>query len=320
MTPPRPAFVWSPAYQVDIGRHVFPTEKFHLLKELLVALKVISPEEVETPPKATDEELLTVLTPEYLAALRAYIHSAATIRSELPITRSIIEGMTVSAGGSILCARRALERGLACHLGGGFHHGYPDHAEGFCYINDVAIAAAVVLGEGLARRVAVVDTDVHQGNGTAAAFRGRDDVFTFSIHEEDLYPRPKERSSLDIGLPSFPGRETYLRELDRGLQAAIGGFRPDLVIHAAGVDPFEEDQLGSLGLDRATMSDRDRAVARACFERAIPLMTVVAGGYARRVEDTVLLHARTVEVSVEEWERAGMMTDAQSAAGGGERA
>lgn len=304
MEPIRPAFIWSPDYEVDIGRHVLPTQKFRLLKEALVERGTITEEEVEHPQGATDEELLAVLTQEYLAALRTHTHCDATRRSELPITRAIIETMVTNAGGTILCARRALERGLACHLGGGFHHGYPDHAEGFCYINDVAIAAAVILREGLARRVAIVDTDVHQGNGTARALAGRDDVFTFSIHEDDLYPRLKERSTLDIALPDHPGGEVYLAALARGLDAAIGGFGPDLVIHAAGVDPFEEDQLGNLALDRETMARRDRAVARACFERGIPLATIVAGGYARRVEDTVSLHVQTVEASIEEWSAA----------------
>ncbi len=297
--PERPAFVWSPHYEMDIGRHVFPTAKFRLVKERLVATGLVSEEEVLHAPKATDEELLAVLEPEYLRDLRGYRHTERTRRAELPITAEIVEAMCHTAGGTLLCAREALRRGLACHLGGGYHHAYPDHAEGFCYINDIAIAVAVLLREGLVGRIAIVDTDVHQGNGTAFTFRDDPRVYTFSLHEEDLYPKEKERGDLDIGLPREPGAAVYLRELDRGLDAAIGAFRPDLVVHAAGVDCFEDDQLGHLGLSRTDLRERDRRVALRCLSGGIPLVTVVSGGYARRLDDTVSLHAQTIEVALE---------------------
>lgn len=300
---PRPIFVWNPDYEIPIGRHVFPSVKFRLLKEALVERGIVREGEVEISEPATDDQLETVLDSRYLKALRTYEHSEATIRSELPISRPIIEGVVATAGGSIRCAVRALKHGAACHLGGGFHHGYGDHAEGFCYINDVAVAAGVVFREGRAKRITIVDTDVHQGNGTANIFFSIPEIFTFSIHQEDLYPRPKEAGDLDIGLPQDPGADVYLDELQRGLGISIDGHRPDLVIHVAGVDPFEEDQLGRLNLDRVTMARRDELVANHCARLGIPLMTVVAGGYARRLEDIIDLHVQTVEAVIDAYDR-----------------
>jgi len=290
-----PAFVWSPAYEIDIGRHVFPTNKFRLFKEGLVARGRLSDDQVIPSPRATDEELLTALRPEYLRDLTAAVRVPSVGRSELPINRTIIESMRITAGGTLLAAREALRRGAAFHLGGGYHHAYHDHAEGFCYINDIAVAAAVLVREAAVQRVAVIDTDVHQGNGTAAIFRNRPEVFTFSIHQEDLYPRVKEQSDLDIGLEDRPGEARYLSELERGVRTALDWHRPDLVIYAAGVDCFEDDQLGGMGLSFAAMAARDRLVLDACVARRIPFVTVTAGGYARRLQDTVDLHVQTVE-------------------------
>lgn len=295
----RPAFVWHPSYEVDIGRHVFPTQKFRMMKELLVSRGAVREDEVLASPPATDEELLRVLTPHYLEDMRTYRHTRRTLRSELPITRDIIESMVRTAGGTILCARKALEVGAACHFGGGFHHGFADRAEGFCYINDVAIAARAMQAERGIRRVAIVDTDVHQGNGTASIFAGDNDVFTLSIHEERLYPWPKvDHSDLDMNLPAMCGQSFYLDELARGLDQAIDGFRPELLIFVTGADPFENDQLGNLGLTWETMRRRDQLVIEACTSRSIPFATVVAGGYSRDVNDTVGIHAQTVEVAI----------------------
>ena len=296
----RPTFVWHPDYEMDIGRHVFPTSKFRLVKEALVALGLIEEKEVVIPRPAPRDELLAALDPDYLAALEAGIHSMATVRSELPLTPAIARGSFTTAGGTIHCVREALRTGLACHLGGGFHHGFADHAEGFCYVNDIAVAVAVARREGWVDRVAVVDTDVHQGNGTAAIFSRNPSVYTFSIHQEALYPYNKERSTLDIGLPADPGQDVYLEQLTRGLELAIGQHKPQLVIHAAGVDPYEGDQLGDLKLTARTLRERDRMVARACFDRNIPLVTVTAGGYARNLQDTVGLHVQTIDVTMKE--------------------
>lgn len=294
----RPAFIWSPTYEMSIGRHVFPTQKFRLVRELLVAQGLVREDEVELAPKASDAELLAVLTPEYLADLRGYRHTDRTRRSELPITREIVDAMAHTAGGTLLCVRRALERGAACHFGGGYHHGFADHAEGFCYINDVAVAVAVARREGLVQRVAIIDVDTHQGNGTATIFADEPDVYTVSLHDDSIYPRQKARSDYDVGFPPAPGAEAYLEELDRALHAALA-HRPELLVYVAGVDPFEDDQLGRLRLSREALGARDRLVIGAAAARRIPFVTVVAGGYARRLEDTVDLHAQTVAVAIE---------------------
>ncbi|CAN5216451.1 histone deacetylase [soil metagenome] len=294
----RPAFIWHPDYEANIGRHVFPTQKFRLMREMLLEKGLVIDVEIEQPQPATDDELLAVLTPEYLVDMRGGVHTERTLRSELPLTADIIRGMILTAGGTILCARRALERGGACHLGGGYHHAYADHAEGFCYINDVAIAARVLLREGLVKRVAVIDTDVHQGNGTAHIFHDDDNVYTFSIHEENNYPRPKEKGSLDMGLDQDPGQEEYLSALHLGVRTAVDEFKPDLVFNVAGVDPYKEDQLGRLGLTWETMRRRDEMVLSASAAKSIPFVTVVAGGYARNVQDTVGLHVQTIEVAI----------------------
>lgn len=296
----RPAFVWSPHYEMDIGRHVFPTEKFRLTMERLVAEGRMERAEVLDAPMPSDEELLAVLEPEYLRDLRSARHTHRTYGAELPISEEIVRGVSYTAGGTILCMRRALECGAACHLGGGFHHGFADHGEGFCYVNDVAIAAEAARREGLARRIAIVDTDVHQGNGTARIFGATPEVFTFSIHQELLYPFPKvDRSDLDIGLPATPGERTYLGALERGLRTAVDEFRPDLLLYVAGVDPYEGDQLGDLGLTMETMKERDRMVLARVRQAGIPFVTVTAGGYARELSDTVALHAQTVAVALE---------------------
>lgn len=288
---PRPAFVWSPLYEMNIGKHVFPTVKFRLYKEALEAAGVLSNGDVELAPEPTDAQLLAALTPQYLEDLRAYRHSPRTIRSELPISREIVEGCARTAGGTIRCVEAAMQCGGAVHLGGGFHHGFADHGEGFCYINDVAIAAAWAVEQGWVERVAVIDTDVHQGNGTAHIFEFEPRVFTFSIHQERLYPK-KERSDLDIGLAEEIGDDGYLAELDRGVMAALD-FNPQLAIVVAGVDPYMGDQLGRLGLTMEGMKRREEHTLEPLVRAGVPFVTVTGGGYARKLEDTIALHAQT---------------------------
>lgn len=294
----RPAFVYHPGYEIDIGKHVFPTQKFRLLKDRLVAEGLIAEEEIEYPEKASVDDLLLVLEPEYIKDLRGSSHTDRTFRSELPLTPGIVEGCIRTAGGTILAARRALEKGAACHLGGGFHHGFAGHAEGFCYINDVAIAAAWVRAQGLCGRVAVIDIDVHQGNGTALIFRDEPSVFTFSIHQEHLYPI-KETSDLDIGLDILAGDDTYCDALMEAMARILRNFQPELAIVVAGVDPFAEDRLGSLGLSWRGMERRDRIVIESLARARVPFVTVTGGGYALDVADTVALHALTVRITLD---------------------
>jgi acetoin utilization deacetylase AcuC-like enzyme len=282
---------------MNIGKHVFPTAKFRLYKEALEARGLLSPADVEHAPAPSDEQVLSALHPEYLADLRSGRHSARTVRSELPISREIVEGCIRTSGGTIRCVELALDSGAAVHLGGGFHHGFSGHGEGFCYVNDVAIAAAWALRAGWVSRVAVVDTDVHQGNGTAAILEHEPRAFTFSIHQENLYPK-KERSDLDIGLDEMIGDEGYLLELRRGMDAVLA-FKPELAIVVAGVDPYEGDQLGRLGITMQGMRRREEETLGPLARAGIPFVTVTGGGYARRLDDTVALHAQTATVAIE---------------------
>lgn len=298
----RPAFVHDPGYEINIGNHVFITSKFRRYAAAAVAEGLLSVSDIQSPAPATDAELLSVLGAEYLRDLRSYRHTERTRRSELPISREIVEGCVLNCGGSILSARLALEHGACVHFGGGFHHGFAGHGEGFCYINDAAIAARVAVDREWARRVAVVDTDVHQGNGTARIFQGEDRVFTFSIHQEHNYP-VKEKSDLDIGLADGCGDREYLRELERGLRVAVEQFHPELVIMVAGVDPYAEDRLGGLALTMEGMLERERMTIAFCAERGIPFVTLTGGGYARDPDDTVRLHLQTARVAVESFAR-----------------
>ena len=294
--------VTSPAYETDIGPHVFPTEKYRGIRERLEADGLTGIVEPEPPPR---EDLLRVHTPAYLDDLSALAWTPRTYRSELPISEEIVRWFELSCGGTVAAARLALASGWAAHLGGGFHHAFADHAEGFCYLNDLAVAARVLQAREEVERVAVIDVDVHQGNGTAAIFADDPSVFTFSIHQEDNYP-VKERSDLDLGLLSFdssrPGSpyvtdEVYLDLLEPALPGILDGFRPGLVLYQAGADPYERDRLGGFRLTRAGLARRDAIVIEACRSRGIPIAVTLGGGYAEDVADTVAIHAETVRAA-----------------------
>jgi acetoin utilization deacetylase AcuC-like enzyme len=216
----------------------------------------------------------------------------------------VADAMALACGGTLLAGRLALEHGSAGHLGGGFHHAFADHGEGFCLLNDVAVAARVLLGEGRVGRVAIVDLDVHHGNGTASIFAGDPDVFTFSMHQERNYPADKPPSDLDVGLDDRTGDGAYLDALARHLPEALDGS-PDLVFYLAGADPYRDDQLGGLALTIEGLRRRDRMVLEAVQERGIPVAVVLAGGYAYRLEDTVRIHAATIEELVHASRSAG---------------
>ncbi|OGD16329.1 MAG: hypothetical protein A2V76_09610 [Candidatus Aminicenantes bacterium RBG_16_63_14] len=203
----------------------------------------------------------------------------------------------MSVGGTVLAARKALECGLAVHIGGGFHHAFPDHGEGFCLLNDVAVAARKMIGEKLAERVMVVDCDLHQGNGTAAALAGREDIFTLSIHQMDIYPMEKALSTVDIGLWAGDGDAKYLAELRAHIPKIYKEFRPNLVLYLAGADPYEKDQLGGLSLTRTGLKERDKVVIENARRLGIPVAVVLAGGYALEIKDTVDIHLNTVRIA-----------------------
>ena len=295
--------VYSPAYEADIGPHVFPTEKFRRVYQRLTAEDGL--EDALEPGEPAREVLLRVHTPEYLDDFDHCRWTERTSMSELPISPEIVRWFKLSCGGTILAARAALEQGWGAHLGGGFHHAFADKAEGFCYLNDLAVAARAVQAEERVRRVAVIDVDVHQGNGTAAIFRDDPTVFTFSIHQEDNYPI-KERSDRDIGLVSWDARrpgsswvtdELYLSLLAPAVDEILDEFRPDLVLYQGGADPYEEDQLGGLRLTREGLRRRDETVFDACIRRGIPYAITFGGGYARDVADTIAIHTETVRTA-----------------------
>jgi acetoin utilization deacetylase AcuC-like enzyme len=237
---------------------------------------------------------------EYLDDLKNVRWTWRTERSEMPLTREIVEGFRLMAGGTFLATRLAIESGgIGFHIGGGFHHAYPEHAEGFCYINDLAFAVRKGQSMGLFKRALIVDCDLHQGNGTAYIFRNDPEVFTFSIHQENLYPYPKEKSDWDIGLYSFTEDGVYLKELESALQEIYRMFEPEIVLYQAGADPYKEDQLGDLKISMEGLKKRDELVIKMARKKKLPVVITLGGGYAKNFEDTVKIHINTAIVARE---------------------
>ena len=290
--------IYSDGYDLNLGDHVFPSAKYRLLKEQLLQEKVTSPDDLLAPEPASDEDVALVHHREYIRKLKQGKLSWVDImRLEIPFSPQLVRAVWLSAGGSILAGRRALEDRLAANLGGGFHHAYPDHGEGFCVLHDVAIAIRRLQKDGAIERAMVVDCDVHQGNGTAAIFAGDPAVFTFSIHQENNYPYPKPPSTLDVNLPDGTGDEGYLEQLENGLREAFERFAPQLLFYVAGADPYREDRLGGLALSLEGLQARDQLVLTSARKRNVPVAITLAGGYARSVEDTVRIHANTIRTA-----------------------
>ena len=294
---PRPV-VHSPAYGCDIGLHVFPTAKYQGVLDALLAQGAVAEADVHTPPRGTRALLECVHTREYLDDLEACRLTERTAYAEMRLTTEVLEGFALQASGTWLAARLALEVGVCAHLGGGLHHAHAGHAEGFCFYNDLAVAARMALAEGLVERVAVIDLDVHQGNGTAAIFADEPAVFTLSVHQERNYPAVKPPSTLDLGLDDGTGDDVYQAALAPALER-VWAFQPQLVLYQAGADPFHDDQLGGLALSFEGLEARDRAVVDGCVSRGIALATTLGGGYARRLEDTVRIHASTSRLALQ---------------------
>jgi acetoin utilization deacetylase AcuC-like enzyme len=287
-------FVYSPKYKADIGMHVFPTEKYELIHRTLQVEGLIKDDSVLTPARPGNEQLLKIITQEYLDDLLNLRSTARTFPSEMPVNKDIIDAQILCCGGSYLAAQRALESGACYHIGGGFHHAFPTHAEGFCYLNDVVFGAVMMLEQGV-RKVTVIDCDLHQGNGTAKFFENEERVFTFSMHQEHLYPM-KQKSDLDIGLDNGVGDEEYLEKLTAALKVIYGEFKPDFVIYLAGADPYVFDQLGSLKLTIEGLRKRDELVIHGAQQEKTPVAVVLGGGYAEDVNDTVEIHCNTARV------------------------
>jgi acetoin utilization deacetylase AcuC-like enzyme len=278
--------------------HHFPMEKYRLLRDRLIAERIAPLDNFVIPHAATDEEITRAHAPEYLRKIVSGDLTPQELRRlSLPWSQQLVERARRSSGATIDACRAALADGIAVNLAGGTHHAFHDRAEGYCVFNDAAIAARAMLAEGRVRRVAVIDCDVHQGNGTAAMLAGDPELFTFSMHGLKNFPHDKEASRLDIALDDGTEDADYLLALNRGLDEAVGGFRPELAIYLAGADPFLDDRFGRLKLTMQGLYERDRMVFMYCCERRIPVAVTMAGGYARSIEDTVAIHFRTVQTA-----------------------
>jgi acetoin utilization deacetylase AcuC-like enzyme len=314
--------VYSDDYYLPIGSHVFPAEKYQRIHQHLLETGVAEPADFIEPQPASDQDILLVHTPQYVNKLRTGTLSAREeLEMEIPYSPELVRAFWLAAGGSILAADFALTQRVAINVGGGFHHAFPDHGEGFCMIHDVAVAIRRMQRDDKIRTAMTVDCDVHQGNGTAAIFAGvriptdplpsvagpshsarparlrsahAGDVFTISLHQENNYPAWKPPSSIDVDLPDETGDDDYLAWLDNALSSAFRQFEPELICYVAGADPYREDQLGGLSLSIEGLKRRDELVFRVAYARDIPVMVTYAGGYARRLEDTITIHCNTV--------------------------
>jgi acetoin utilization deacetylase AcuC-like enzyme len=313
--------VYSDDYFLPIGAHVFPAEKYKLVHDRLLDKKIADPADFVAPRSATDQDVLLVHTPQYVEKLKTGTLSALEeLQLEVPYSPELVRAFWLAAGGSMLAADYALNDGVAVSIGGGFHHAFPDHGEGFCVIHDVAIAIRRMQRDDKIRTAMTLDCDVHHGNGTAAIFAGvripsgptsaapvmshtrgakmrsahAGDVFTISLHQENNYPAWKPPSSIDVDLPDDLGDEGYLSWLDEALSSGLRQFTPDLLCYVAGADPYREDQLGGLALTIEGLKKRDDLVFRTAKAREIPVMVTFAGGYAQNLEDTITIHSNTV--------------------------
>jgi acetoin utilization deacetylase AcuC-like enzyme len=287
--------VFHERYDLNLGPHVFPSQKFRLIAEMLRHEGIAMEKDFLRPPPATDEDILRVHTADWVRKLKTGTLTASEqMRLEVPYSAEFVEAVWLAAGGTILAAQSALRDGFGCNLGGGFHHAYPGHGEGFCAIHDVAVAIRHLQSDGSIRKALVVDTDVHHGNGTAAIFRDDHGVFTLSIHQESNYPAHKPSSTVDLHMWDRADDDEYLGALIPAVQSALNEFRPDMVFYVGGADPYCEDQLGGLSLTKQGLMLRDRKVFEESRTRGIPVATTLAGGYARRVEDTVRIHVNTI--------------------------
>jgi acetoin utilization deacetylase AcuC-like enzyme len=291
-------FVYSEAYwMVELGNHVFPAEKYRLIFENIVQ-KGAKKENFLSPEPALDEDLLLVHSAKYLKKLKTgRLSSAEVMTMELPYSAELLDFSQLMVGGTILATQSALENGLAVHIGGGFHHAFHDHGEGFCILNDVAVALRKLQKNGSIEKAMIVDCDVHQGNGTAEIFAEKKKVFTYSMHQMDIYPARKEKSTLDVGLWSDDTDDKYLESLRAHFPRLYDTFEPELVFYLAGADPYEKDQLGGLKISMDGLRERDRIVIEEALRLKIPVVVLFAGGYAYDVKDTVQVHLNTIKMA-----------------------
>jgi acetoin utilization deacetylase AcuC-like enzyme len=289
--------LFHPGFTLDLGAHVFPTQKYRLVRERLLEDGVAEESDFVAAESATDEDVLRVHTEEYVQKIQTGALSLKEVRLlEIPWSKALVEATWRAAGAAIEAGRLAKADGCALVIGGGFHHAFPDHGEGFCLIHDVAIAVRALRARGAVSRVAILDLDVHHGNGTAAIFGQDRLVFTVSLHQEGNYPAVKPQSSLDVNLPDGTGDKAYLEALEEPLARCLD-FRPELLFYLAGADPYCDDLLGGLKLTSAGLEERDHRVFEAARRAKVPVAVTLAGGYALKSEDTVTIHVNTVRAA-----------------------
>ncbi|MBL7130176.1 MAG: histone deacetylase [Candidatus Omnitrophica bacterium] len=293
--------IYSDAYEVDIGLHIFPTVKFRLIREKLIKDKLLKEEDFIQAPPASTEQILLAHTESYLNKLdQGTLSPQELFTLELPYSKALVRASRICVGGTILAAKLALEQKRPClHLGGGFHHAFSDHGEGFCVLNDVACAVKFCSLRKGVDRIMIVDCDLHQGNGNADIFRDYENVFTFSIHEQNNYPPIKPPSDLDIGLPSGTEDEQYLDALRNNLPKIFQDFQPQLIFYIAGADPYLKDQLGGLGLTMDGLSRRDEFIFTQAKRKGATVVVVLGGGYCPDIKDTVNIHYNTAKKALE---------------------
>ena len=309
--------VYHEGYYLPLGAHVFPAQKYRLIYKRLMEDEIAGEDDFIRPGPAKDDDILLVHSHDYVERLRSgMITPQEELQMEVPYSPELVEAFWLAAGGSILAAQHAVKDGICFNIGGGFHHACPGHGEGFCVIHDVAVAIRRAQLDGLVKNVMVVDCDVHHGNGTATIFPPRrttsaplpsgymvqrdssasssGSVFTISLHQQHNYPVHKPPSAIDVNVPDGTTDQEYLAWLDNALSSGLRQFTPDLLCYVAGADPYKEDQLGGLALTIEGLKERDRKIFRIAYAKGIPVMVTYAGGYARHVKDTVIIHCNTV--------------------------
>jgi acetoin utilization deacetylase AcuC-like enzyme len=292
--------VYHDDYDLNLGSHVFPSQKFRLIRERLLADGFAEPADFVQPEPASDDDLMLVHQRGWITRLKhGTLDYLELLKLEIPYSQKMVNAFWLAAGGSILAARLALQDGVGFNIGGGFHHAFPGHGEGFCAINDIAVAIRKLQQEKLVERAMVVDCDVHDGNGTAAIFAGDPTVFTLSIHQFHNYPSIKPPSNIDVDLEDGAGDADYLDLLETACRKGMNQFKPELVMYVAGADPYCEDQLGGLSLSLEGLKARDRLVFELARECGASIAVTLAGGYAVRLEDTVTIHSTTAKVAAE---------------------
>lgn len=291
--------VYHPGYDLNLGEHVFPSRKYRLIHDQLIDEGVAGPWDFVEPQPASDDDVLRVHDAGWVHRLTSGTLSEAEIlKLEIPYSREMVEGFRLATGGTILAARNAMSIRIGFNIGGGFHHAFPGHGEGFCAIHDVAVAIRALQHEKVIERAMVVDCDVHHGNGTAAIFAKDYTVLTLSMHQANNYPAEKPASTIDVHLRDGIGDEEYLLRLRGALDLALS-FSPHLLIYVAGADPYREDQLGGLSLTMEGLRRRDRMVFETALRQNVPVAVTLAGGYARNTDDTVAIHCNTVKMALE---------------------